>query len=90
MYIRLLCYEWIDGILPDDMDELADMAGAESRDEFDQNWPQLSKCFIKQEGGFINKVLEEIRQEQIEKHKQSVRWGEMGAEARYGKGKGDT
>lgn len=89
MYMRLLCYEWIDGILPNDMEELADMAGAENQKEFDKNWPKLKTCFVEKDGGFINVVLEEIREEQIEKHRNAVKWGEEGAEARRRKAKGD-
>lgn len=89
IYVKLLCHEWIDLILPDDQEELAEIAGAEIK-EFKSAWSRVSKCFTRVDGGLVNEVLEEIRQEQIAKHKDAVRRGYLGSEARYGKGEAEV
>jgi hypothetical protein len=58
-YIRLLCYQWLKGELPDDNEKLIFMAGVK-----EENIPHILSKFIKGKNGkYYNKKLEIIREE---------------------------
>ena len=80
VYIRLLAREWLDTPLPEDEQELADLAGCDL-DEFKEHWARVKRCFIEAQGGLVNEVLEEIRGEQMERHEKAVKSGRKGGKA---------
>ena len=88
-YVLLLCYEWIDGPLPADPEELALRCGTDS-EAIATSWPRLGRCFKKTEDGqhYINPRLEEIRAEQNMKRRKLSKAGSKGAKSMWGKRKG--
>jgi len=46
-YIKLLCYCWLNGGLPNNSEELCDMCG--NPDNWDKIWRKVSKCFYEYE-----------------------------------------
>ncbi len=62
-YLRLLIYQFDNGGIPDDMEEITRIAPSARK-----NWPRLAKKFEKNEAGeFINPVMDEIRQSRLKK-----------------------
>jgi uncharacterized protein YdaU (DUF1376 family) len=66
-YIRLLCYQWQDGSIPDDLRKLARLCKISER-KMKSIWVQVSPCFDLQieSGRLANARLEEIRKTHIE------------------------
>lgn len=56
-YIRLLCWQWEQGELPSDVDQLARISGLQVK----KLTPVLKKFEATERGGFLNKRLEEVR-----------------------------
>ena len=84
VYITLLCVEWIEGHLPDDLDQLARLA-AVSRAEFRKVWPFVEPCFERRAGGGLyQKRLEAERQKQAAYRERMSARGALGAERRWG------
>lgn len=87
-YIRLLAYNWQDGSIPADIDQLARMCKVTSR-KMAVLWSDyLKDCFVlvdAEPGKYVNVRLEEVRANMAEyRSKQSVN-GKTGAAARWGK-----
>jgi uncharacterized protein YdaU (DUF1376 family) len=62
IYMRLLCFEWINESLPPQPERLARLAGC-SDEEFEKAWPLIKpKFYVNGEGRMYNKRLEETRQ----------------------------
>lgn len=62
LYRELLDECWLEGFIPDDMDELADICGCPV-EVMANAWQMLCKCFVKNSNGFISLKLEEQRSE---------------------------
>ena len=62
LYRELLDECWLEGFIPDDIDELADICGCPI-EVMANAWQVLSKCFAKSSNGFVSLKLEEQRSE---------------------------
>lgn len=63
LYRELLDEQWIDGSIPNDIEELADICGC-SVETMREKWPSISKCFDVRKGGrLFNRMLENQRTE---------------------------
>jgi len=90
MYLKLLIAQWEDGPFSRDMDDIAELCDCDSI-TLSPLWRRLSMCFVESaEGLLYNEFLEEVREEQIEKHERAVRAGKMGAEANRRKKESDA
>lgn len=78
IYMSLLIEEWDTGPLPDDDTELR-LAG---RASIDQVRAVLARHFLDTPSGWVNEVLEEIRAEQVEKHRKRVVAGRKGGRSK--------
>lgn len=81
IYIRLLCYAWLDKGLPTDHDELATMA-RESRPVFEKAWRRVGRCFVMVDGRLVQPRLERVRAEQDEYRARMADRSRRGVEAR--------
>lgn len=79
-YTRLLINEWSTKGLPDNMGELARIAGTDAR-TFAKMWKAtLAKLFFKNDANlYVNKRLEEERVKQEEYRRIQSEYGKMGA-----------
>ena len=67
-YMRLLCYQWEDGFLPTDQDELAQLCQSNaSAEPWPSIWKSISGCFCKNEFGLINARCNAEREKALEK-----------------------
>lgn len=86
IYIRLLCHEWLEGPLPDDLTRLARIAGA-THAEIEEAWPAVRECFTEdEEGRLVQTRLEEEREKVLAKREQArraarARWDDADADA---------
>ncbi len=65
-YITLLCVQWLDGSLPNDLSALARLTGI-SKQQFLKIWPiNLGRCFVLKHGRYLNLRLESERTKQAE------------------------
>lgn len=72
IYIRLLCYQWNNGAIPDDKKRIARISGCDL-DAIEKAWVILDLKFIKHSEGLKNLRLEQTREEQIKfREKQSL------------------
>lgn len=83
VYITLLSYQWMDGGLPVDVDQLARLARVPQK-QFARMWANgvLRECFVERDGRFVNERLERVRQEAIAYRESSARGGRISAEVR--------
>ena len=78
-YLKLLCLNWLDGSLPDDVAILASMVGLK-QPQFAKMWAgPLHECFEVRGGRLVNPRLEKERKAQAEfrkkqKDKADIRW----------------
>jgi uncharacterized protein YdaU (DUF1376 family) len=80
-YMRLMCYAWIEGSIPDDEAACARLAGAE-RDLFD--WVAIRRCFQSGEAGrLVHGRLEREREKQREYSEGRSEAGRRGAAAKW-------
>lgn len=84
IYMKLLCHQWLDGPLPKDMEELANMCGCVVG-AMVTAWEHLGLCFKEYKEGYLNTFLEEVRIEQKNRSEKASRAGRMGAEAMWAK-----
>jgi len=88
-YITLLCLCWMEQVLPADPDELARLCKI-PRSIFAAMWPNLSRCFILQNGTLVQPRLEREREKQhIYKQLQSLK-GKLSAAGRFNRGSGSV
>lgn len=86
IYVRLLCHEWLEGPLPDDLPRLARIAGA-TVDEMEAAWPQVRECFESgDDGHLVQPRLEEERKKALAKREQA----RQAARARWDDASGDA
>lgn len=90
LYLRLLNYQWANGPLPAEKSRLARIARIGPK-RFDHLWKMVSTKFVKQPtpagGGFINRKLEAVREEQIKAYEKQTDKARRAAQARW---KGST
>jgi uncharacterized protein YdaU (DUF1376 family) len=84
IYVRLLNYEWVNGGLPNDIQDLARIA-REKKIKFEQKWiKNVSRKF--QENGhgmLINRRMEEVRQNQLKYSESQSKKGKASAKKRW-------
>jgi hypothetical protein len=69
VYVRLLAFQWVEGSITNDLDDLAALV-KEPRRDFDMMWRRVGKCFVPTPGDknrLQNNRLEEVRMEQLAK-----------------------
>ncbi len=84
MYLKLLIYQWEDGEIPSDIEEIAFICGCNAG-AMATAWKKISPCFEPRNNGLANPFLEEVRTEQEKRMKRLSNAGKVGAEARWGK-----
>jgi len=87
VYIRLLLAEWVNGPLPNQMSELARIAGLSDTRTMYKMWSaKLVNKFVENGGGLlINKRLEEVRAKQRKYRESQKEKGKRGADIRWEK-----
>lgn len=79
VYVLLLCNQWADGVLTDDMAALSRLAnGADPKTVL----AVLERCFEKGPEGWSNGRLKAVKEEQIERRQAKVRAGKASAKSR--------
>jgi len=83
-YLRLLCYQWLEGSLPSNPKNLAALC-LTSAEHFDSEiWPTLADCFNETSvERLVNPRLEAIRGETVAKAAKAVENGRKGAAKRW-------
>jgi len=77
-YTKLLCLNWLDGSLPDDIAILASMVGLKQA-AFAKMWTgPLHECFVQRNGRLVNRRLEEEHRKQVEFKRRQSDNGKMG------------
>ena len=82
IYIRLLCYAWLDEGLPYDFEALARMVG-ETLPSFEKAWKRIGPCFEIVGDRIIQPRLERTRIEQSEYRERRSQAGKSGALGRW-------
>ena len=90
-YIKLLCFCWKQGSIPDNIDRLARLCN-EKYDVMAQLWLAIKPCFKNGdiEGRLIHQRLEKERQKQIEFRQERAESGRKGADIRWKKKKNSS
>jgi len=85
-YIKLLCFCWKQGSIPDDIDKIAKLCGEDSS-AMAQLWESLRLCFSTSitEGRLTNKRLEKERKKQANFRLERSESGKKGAAKRWKK-----
>lgn len=88
IYTRLLFYQWVNGSIPDDLEQIARIAGCMGdrkwRTNMERNWRELCHKFATlPDGRLVNLRMEKTRKEQEEFRKLLVESGRLGAEKRW-------
>jgi uncharacterized protein YdaU (DUF1376 family) len=85
-YIKLLCINWKQGSIPDDVEKLAKLCG-EDGTAMAQLWQSVGMCFETngKPGRLINKRIEKERKKQEEYRKTKSESGKLGAHNRWNK-----
>ena len=87
-YIKLLCYCWLEGSIPSDVNKIAKLCG-ENSSVMAELWPSLKSCF-KSTGNYLKRLkhcrLEKEREKQDKYHKERSESGIKGAKIRWEKG----
>jgi len=83
-YIKLLCYCWKQGSIPDDINKIAKLCG-ETEESMAQLWIAIRCCFKNSEvgGRLMHQRLEKERKKQIEFREERAESGRKGAEIRW-------
>jgi len=85
-YVDLMCFEWIEGSIPDDPDALARLVGAQPA-QFRKAWERIGPCFKKKpriEGRLIHPRLAHERKVQRKRREKLSSAGRKGAEKVWG------
>lgn len=84
-YLRLLCYQWQDGFIPDDIQKLAALCGSRVP-QMNTLWLQIKTCFELEiePGKLANKRMESVRNEQFEYRKLQAGHGSRGGRPQKG------
>ena len=82
-YIKLLCYQWLEGGIPRDEKQLATLCGT-TEETFVQIWLELNDAFeVNGDGKLVNPRLEAIRGETEAKVAKAIENGKKGAAKRW-------
>ena len=81
-YIRLLCYEWINGGIPKDKKKIARLLAVDGS-AMARLWQEIGSKFVGDGDRLVNKRLEKIREEAISFNISLSERGKIGAEARW-------
>lgn len=82
VYVRLLCFAWVNEGLPPDRGELARIAGVSKR-KLENLWPGLERCWPENgDGRLKNPRLERERQKQLDWRRKSAKGGRASGKAR--------
>jgi len=90
LYIKLLCWEWRDGPLPHDRQDMLELCLSNAdamhmdSESIAKGLDRVLKKFQKTPDGWVNEKLEQIRQEQVNKAVSLSDRGRRGAQARWG------
>jgi uncharacterized protein YdaU (DUF1376 family) len=78
-YLKLLIYQFDRGSIPENLDELARICSSVKK-----TWPMISKKFVPgpDPGTLINSVMDEIRQEALQKSQKNAANGSKGGKAK--------
>ena len=88
-YIKLLCYQWLEGGIPRDEKQLATLCGT-TEEKFAAIWLELNDAFeVNGDEKLVNPRLEEIRGDAEERVAKAIENGRKGAEKRW-KGNKDS
>lgn len=83
IYLKLLLSQWLDGSLPNNMEDLANICGCQES-VMTKSWQRLSDCFTEADNGSLyNEFLEEVREEQRDRYEKRSRAGKAGAAAKH-------
>ena len=82
-YIKLLCYCWLNGGLPNDQEELRNMCGCSDAITWSKIWKKISKCFYEKNQKLFNKRLDKEKRVQKKRRKLLQTAGKKGAEKRW-------
>jgi uncharacterized protein YdaU (DUF1376 family) len=85
VYIRFLCYQWMNGGLPSEKNRIRAIAGFTNQPE--SIAAPLAKFMLGNDGIYRNKRLEEVRAAQDENRRRKSESGKAGAVAKWGDGK---
>jgi uncharacterized protein YdaU (DUF1376 family) len=85
-YIRLLCYQWDSGSVPNDAKERSRIIGC-SRSQERELWNRVGKKFLLANDVFLNERLEEERYKQAERSQKLSANGKLGGRPAKAKGK---
>jgi uncharacterized protein YdaU (DUF1376 family) len=91
-YIKLLCYCWREGSIPDDISKIARLCG-EPTEVMAQLWLAISSCFTEHENEpnrLTNPRLKSERKKQEEHRKERSESGKKGANSRWNKSNGSA
>lgn len=81
-YRRLLDYQWMDGNIPESIDEIARLLGV-GLDDASRLWGRVGVCFAPCPGGLRNERLATLRDESAIRHQQLSESGKEGASRRW-------
>ena len=88
-YIKLLCYCWREGSIPNDMEFIARLCGVANGENMATLWQKkggISECFQQDGSGrLFNRRLRLEREKQISHHHRQSQSGKKGAHVRWGK-----
>lgn len=87
-YIRLLCYQWLEGSIPRDPSKLAALCGCSQEEFLEHIWPSIDEVFEVVDKRLVNKRLDEIKIETQKRVDALSTAGKRGAEKRWGGHKG--
>ena len=85
MFIKLMCWQWKDGPLPEDTEALLALCGGNAR-----ALQGVLKAFKLTGRGYVNENLERVRQDQDEKAEKASEHGRKAANSRWGNKKRDN
>ena len=82
-YIKLLCFNWKQGSIPNDIDKLSRLCG-ESKEIMDAIWENIKSCFKENSSGrLVNPRIERERVKQKRFSENRKKAGKLGAEKRW-------
>lgn len=84
LYVEMLAWQFEDGYVPDDPEEVASMVAATTAD-VEAAWPRVRALFEPRDEGLVNRRLERARKDWKAFHKERSESGRKGASIRHGK-----
>src|SRR5215472_15924032 len=81
IFRELLDEAWSEGMIPDDLNELAEIVGC-ATEAMARYWAEIEPCWRKVDGGYINNKLDRQRTEMDLRRASNARSGRVGALAK--------